>query len=214
MRPKGKLFALLAIFAAIGLVTATGAFTSVSATRTATVNVAGDADALLQLQPHNGNNGLGDGSVGSSTGYADIQSDELVINLGRFDGSGNAVNTGVNMNATTDIQGVFTITNQGTQDVWVNISDSGGVNGSAVTFYNASYAQVNSTNSGLETDETPTGRAIRIGTGKTLVVDIYVNTHDNSGLSDGQSLIDEIQIYAATDSSAFAETGEPAALAS
>lgn len=56
MRPKGKMIALLAIFAAIGLVVATGAFTSVSAERTVTIETAGDASANLGIAPAGGSN--------------------------------------------------------------------------------------------------------------------------------------------------------------
>ena len=81
--------ALVALFLAIGLLTATGAFTSVSATRTAEVNVAGDGAALLQLQPYAGPNGYnpsGGGTQTNSEGYAQLTAGELEINLlGDFD---------------------------------------------------------------------------------------------------------------------------------
>lgn len=119
-RLKANLFALLAIFLAIAMVTATGAFSSVSATRTAEVNVAGDGAALLQLQPYPGPNGYNPsdgGSLTNSEGYAQLTNGELQINLlGDFDGDG-VIGAGVNNNATTDIQAVFNITNQGTQSV-------------------------------------------------------------------------------------------------
>jgi hypothetical protein len=53
MFPKGKLLALLLAFTAVGGLAATGAFTTVQAERTATVNTAGDANALLALEAIN-----------------------------------------------------------------------------------------------------------------------------------------------------------------
>ena len=204
MRPKGKLFALLAIFVAIGLVTATGAFTSVSATRTAEVNVAGDQAALLQLLPHDSANGLNGGSLASSNGYAQLTSanGELQINLAGFN---NVDGAGPNLNATTDAQGVFNITNQGTSRVYVNISDD--ASGNVVTFYNASYAPLETASpyGGLETDEA-NGNAVGLDPGETLVVSIYVDTTLDQTLSDSDPLINEITIYATTDSNAFTTT--------
>jgi len=195
MRPKGKLFALLAIFAAIGLVTATGAFTTVTATRTATVNVAGDANALLQLQPHSGPNGVGpSGNPTSSDGYAQLVNGQLEINL---NGYASTIGQGPNVNATTDIQGVFNITNAGSQDVDVNISDTGD-NDDLVTFYNSSQADLSGTSppyGGMETDGANGGSAVTLTPGETVVVSIYIDTTDSS-FSGGEELIDDITITA------------------
>jgi hypothetical protein len=92
-RPKGKLFALLAVFVAIGLVTASGAFTSVSAERTVSVSTAGDGSALLQL-------GV------SNTNLASITDGQLEIDIGS-----------INLNAQSDLGVVFTITNNGNDNL-------------------------------------------------------------------------------------------------
>lgn len=100
----------------------TGAFTSVTADRGVEVNVTGDASAYLGLTPSDGPNGV----------YAEDNSDELVVKFNDIDdgnssaedgneGSGN----GVNPNAVTTADSVFTITNQGTQAVDVTLDDSG-----------------------------------------------------------------------------------------
>lgn len=86
-RPKGKLLALFAIFIAIGLVTATGAFSSVTAERTATVQTAGDANAFLGFQ------------VVQSAYATTTASDELKITV-----------SSLNKNATTDLGVVFNVT--------------------------------------------------------------------------------------------------------
>lgn len=173
MGRKTRLFGLLAIFAAISLVTASGAFTTVEASRTATVNVAGDGSALLAMDPADGPNG---------NEYARISNGELEINLGGY--TSNA--TGVNPNATTDLQSVFVITNQGTQAVDVGIDDSGD-NPGAVTFYNSTVQSAS--NGGLE----PGGANATLSPGESVTVSIKVNT---TGLSGTPSLVDEITISA------------------
>ena len=119
MRPKGKLFALLAVFAAIGLVTASGAFTTVQADRTATVNVAGDSSALLALTPATEANGQ----------YAYLNNGQLELDISSSNpnsGGSNFTGAGVNDDALTSISAVFTIENQGTQDVDVYLGDASG----------------------------------------------------------------------------------------
>jgi uncharacterized protein with FMN-binding domain len=101
-RPKGKLFALLAVFAAIGLVAASGAFTSVEAERTVSVTTSGDASAALQLEVED--------SV-----YASTDNNELEIDV-----------SDANQDATTELDSVFRITNDGSQEVGVYISSTSG----------------------------------------------------------------------------------------
>ncbi|WP_311172950.1 DUF1102 domain-containing protein [Halobellus ordinarius] len=175
MGRKTRLFGLLAIFAAISLVTATGAFTSVEASRTATVNVAGDGSALLAMDPAEGPNG---------DEYARISNGELEINLAGYTSSA----TGVNPNATTDVKSVFVITNQGSQEVEVGITDSGDNDG-AVTFYNASDPDTSAAKGGLE----PGGANATLSPGDSVTVSIEVDT---TGLSGTPDLVDGITITA------------------
>jgi hypothetical protein len=83
----------------------TGAFTSVSADRTLTVDVAGDASAYLALEP----------SDGPNAEFATETGDTLEINFTDSEEGG----SGLNEDARTVIRDVFKITNQGTQDVFV-----------------------------------------------------------------------------------------------
>lgn len=177
MGRKGKLFGLLAVFAVVGLVTASGAFTTVSAERTATVNVAGDSNALLAIDPTDGPNGGG----AAEKGYARIQDGELEINLAGYNTSA----TGVNPSATTNVASVFRITNQGTQNVTVTISDSGN-NSDAVTFYNSTEAP---TPGGIESN------GVVLSPGESIVVSIEVDTTP-AGVSANDNLVDEITITA------------------
>lgn len=98
--------ALVALFAAIGLITATGAFTTVEAERTATVDVAGDASGLLGIDA--ADDSPGDVVEDDDSGVATIDLDEA---LNTEDGA-----TGINPNANTTTSPLVKLTNQGTED--------------------------------------------------------------------------------------------------
>ncbi|MFB6212152.1 MAG: DUF1102 domain-containing protein [Halobacteriales archaeon] len=187
---KSKLLAVLAVFAAIGVITGTGAFTTVSADRTATVNVAGDQNALLQVEPYNGPNGIGEGNtvgadLGSSDGYADIQDGTLLIDLNGFS-DGTPKSSGVNLEAVTTVDGVFNVTNQGTQDVTVYINTTGD-NPDTVTFFAGAVAD----NDPIDTEL----RAVSVPVGETITVSMQIDTV-GKGLSKSDALVSEITIYA------------------
>lgn len=94
-------------------ITATGAFTSVSADRVAKITVADDTNALLALTPYNGPNGAYFVDTNNDGAY------ELRV--------GNAA-TGLNVDSTIIIENIFTITNNGTQTVTVTLTDIGAYN--------------------------------------------------------------------------------------
>ena len=171
MRPKGKLFALLAVFAAIGLVTASGAFTSVAADRTVTVNTAGDSSALLGLAPNSSGNG----------DYASTENGELTIDLSESNLNDINDGTGVNINATTRIDHVINVTNNGAQPVDFYVTTSGGGTGDAdnftVEFYEGADTSANLTNA----DSVSTSNANKtvIGSGSQTSVGIKLNTTGN-----------------------------------
>ena len=113
-----KLIPVLAVLAAALIAVSTGAFTSIEAQRTAEIYVAGDASALLTLEPFDGPNGA----------YVDYDTDgALFLDFARVDG------TGVNVDAITVFSDVFVIVNNGTQDVTVTLSKTGGNTG-AISF--------------------------------------------------------------------------------
>lgn len=89
-----------------------GAFTSVSAERDITVNVADDADALLGLDPDSLDN----------SAYATESDGVIGINIsssnGSFDGEG------ISPFALTTLEEVIEVINQGTQEVAVSIASS------------------------------------------------------------------------------------------
>jgi len=167
MQSRTHLLLVFAVFGVALFVVGSGAFTTVSAERTVSVNVTGDGAALLQLQPHNGPNGQ----------YADTPSDELEIS---FD---DITADGVNQNATTTINNVFTVTNSGTQSTEVYITKSGANNG--LVNFNVSGSPIDG----------GAGNAVTVGTGQTIEVTIYINTKGQS-LNSGDALLDSITIHA------------------
>ena len=85
-----------------------GAFTSVTADRDLTVEVADDSDAYLRLESMEGPN---------ANEYVNEGDGILSIDIGAIDGDDGG--DGVNQNATTVIRDLFSIQNQGTQEVVV-----------------------------------------------------------------------------------------------
>ena len=155
---KKILLPLLALGLAALICVATGAFTSVSAVRAAEVNVVGDRNALLTLTPYNGPNGAyfvdgnGDGAY------------ELALS---------SDHRGINVNATIVLHDVFTITNNGTQQVRVTITGIGD-HTSNISF------------GSLDTGMT-------LGVGQSVTVSVRIDTH---GLTDGDRILDSIIISA------------------
>jgi hypothetical protein len=112
MNRRTLLTALGAIGAGGAVVTGTGAFTSVEANRDVTVEVADDANALLAIEQGDGPNG----------NYATTTGGTLGIDLTSDNDNLTQDPNGVNANAVTVIEDLFTITNQGTQEVDVEVS--------------------------------------------------------------------------------------------
>ncbi|MFB6362359.1 MAG: hypothetical protein ABEH59_13690 [Halobacteriales archaeon] len=174
---RAKLLVLLAIVAAIGLITATGAFGSVSAQRTATVNVAGDDAALIGLEP------------GSAGGASDIVegTDEIKLNL-----------TNVNTNATLEYPDVLNITNRGTQAVAVQITRTGANSGAIAFAVQSDQLDGSQGSADLTWPETnawridDSGSPIDLQPGESIQVGIYIDTSDSDasdGLTPGSSAI-------------------------
>jgi len=93
-------------------VTGTGAFTSVSANRTAQINIAGDSSALLAL----------DDSGSANADYVEYSSnDEAYINIESDNGELSQNPSGINTDASTAINDIFQVRNQGTQNVFVYV---------------------------------------------------------------------------------------------
>jgi hypothetical protein len=176
-RPKGKLFALLAVFVAIGLATATGAFTTVQADRTATVNVAGDQDALLAFSP------VADSDSGDEN-YVSYSDGQIQFDI-----------DGINTNAETNLSLVFEITNNGEDEVnvWIQdsdlaVSDQGGEGD--ITFY------AGNDNTAIESDP-----GVTLGSGDSVKVGIKLDVGEvddlgTAGTGTQEWLDGDLVIYA------------------
>jgi hypothetical protein len=165
-------------------VTASGAFTTVTAERTADVNTAGDANALLAIQPGDGPNG--------NNGYAEQTGDgtiELSLN-GDFNDQSAA---GVNNNATTEVDSVLNITNQGTQPVNIYIERTGDNHPEAVTFYEGEAGGTNITSS-------DNSAAVTLSAGNTKNISMTIDT-TGTQVTDSDELLSDITIYANATSS-------------
>jgi hypothetical protein len=95
----------------------TGAFTSVTADRSVSVEVAGDKSALLAL------------TAAKEGGSKTANSDEYVENAGGGEVMINLTSTaegasGINADAETKVANLLDITNQGTQDIQVGVDDT------------------------------------------------------------------------------------------
>ena len=175
--------------AAIG----TGAFTSVSADRSVDVNVAGDAAAYLRLEGTGGNNSEYVTDDGNG-GQLEIDLTDTNDNFGTEDPNG------VNPDAVTQIDDLFVIQNQGTQEVDVGLTKSdpnNNSNESLVTFYatnldaGSSFDRYSSGGTGNtvalgSTDAT-------LGTGDSVTVSVEIDT-EGSTVSPGTQILDSVTI--------------------
>jgi len=205
-RPKGKLIALLAVFAAIGLVAASGAFTSVSAERTADVQVSDDANALLAISDatSGATAQTGDDYFSTNNGEAELQFQNI------------------NLNAGTEVDSVFTVTNQGSQTVTVWITKTG-ANSGAVAF-GVDSNKLDSASADISSDITDQDRtsiagtdlssatAVALDPGESMTIGLYIDTTDgvptdglgassSLSLSGGDGLLSSITINADADAS-------------
>lgn len=104
MKPKGKLAILVVLFAGVGVLAATAAFDTVEADRTAEVETAGDADALLGLE-------AGETELASETddGLLQITLDD--------DSDGEGLNRDAITTVLPDEGTLFTATNNGADEI-------------------------------------------------------------------------------------------------
>lgn len=166
----------------------TGAFTSVEADRRVDVNVSDDAGAYLRLQ--------GTGGPNSPYVTQDGNGNQLEIDL--TDSNDSFPNStdpnGVNPNALTQIDDLFVIQNQGTQEVDVGVTKSGN-NPNLVTFY------ANDSNSGLnDRYDTTNDNTVALGTadatlatGDIVYVSLEVDT-SGSTVSAGTQILNEVTV--------------------
>jgi|APHM01.1.fsa_nt_gi Protein of unknown function (DUF1102). len=175
MISKEKLFALsLALVALVGIL-ATGAFTTVSADRTADVNVGGDSDALLTLTEGSTNPQFVDTDSAGSIEFSIT--------------SGAQGNQDLNLNALTEIDGAIEATNNGQNDVTLNLSLSGDNTG-LISFFDTSISSPNSTSDDLSEDG-----SVTLSPGNTVNIDVVIDTRGAGDLT-AETIVDEITFQA------------------
>jgi len=155
----------------------TGAFTSVTATRNVDVEVAGDASAYLRLE------GTGDSNseyvTSSGSGNA------LSIDLDSSNATAEEGN-GVNPDAVTQLDDVFTIENQGTQEVNVGLSSKSGDHSGLVKFY---------TDSNAYSGDALGSTDVTLSAGDPATISIEIDTEGHS-VSDGNKLLESVTFNA------------------
>lgn len=188
---RSLLFGTAGLIAGSGAIFGTGAFTSVEADRTVTVQTAGDADAALQIRPainDSGNPTQNAQEYADATGPKSFSGNTLSIEI-----------PNVNLEAVTHINRLFRITNNGTQDVVVYIEEvinnrnEGNDNGNAIDF-NAKRDQFKGSptadgphgiaDDGLVDISGPSGYPGDVGillpTGESVEVGISIDTSDEN----------------------------------
>lgn len=186
MKPKGKLLALFVVFAAIGLVTATGAFTTVQAERTVEVSAAQDSDALLQLEPANSNNA--DEYVTGGDGV-----DTVSVTLQTTTGQG------VNIDANTTIDSLINITNQGSQSVGVYVvlnHSSSDLN--EPTLNSVFEVRVNDATDSNHIGQNIVGadNAVSVGIGEYIEIGFIIDLTGVNSVSDSDTMLETIEVHA------------------
>jgi hypothetical protein len=109
--------------------TGTGAFTSVSANRSVNVKVADDADALLRIIPDERGNPAS--QTANAQEYVDTSGGTVSLDITGTDSGA----TGINDEATTIIDDILTIENQGTQGVYVGYTHPASPNGNFALYH-------------------------------------------------------------------------------
>lgn len=151
--------------------TGTGAFTSVSANRTVDVDVADDNDALLALD---------DVDSSPNAQYVTADGSEGTLSISLDEHNGNVLGEGVNDNAVTRINNLFSVQNQGTQPVTVTASETGDYPEATTFAVNFSTSHPNlpfwGPNNATFHYLNPERRNATIGVGETVYVSLEVDT--------------------------------------
>lgn len=141
---RSVLIGLGSLVAGGGALLGTGAFTTVTAERTVSIETTGDASGFLGLEAadridNSGTNQSNAGTGANQNEYVQETGGTIQINLdGGSDGDTDDNGTGLNQNAETVFRNLVTITNNGTQTV-TNLTlsiqeNSGTVSGSPFSF--------------------------------------------------------------------------------
>ena len=152
-----------------------GAFTSVTADRTVDVNVAGDASAYLGLKPV---------SSSPNSDFVEVNSEEVSLDFSSSNNS-NDLGNGFNPDATTRINDLLQVSNQGTQPVnfWVNIKNLGAgsdfvtIEASGYPTFNSNFGKTTGASSQLAFDGGNAGnlKPYTLDTGEDIYLHLVVD---------------------------------------
>ena len=148
---------LLGVGTAAGVAGAvgSGAFTSVSAQRDVTVQVADDSDALLSLQPGTGPN---------AEAFTTVSDGLVGLDFSETAGGGSGLGT----DSTYQFDGLLSVRNRGTQRVYVYARVSGGVSNDELYFYPGSDTTVQLRDRANE--------VVELAPGESQTVGVFVDT--------------------------------------
>lgn len=177
MQRRKFVIGLGALTSGAAAVVGTGAFSSVTATRDIDVEVADDASAYLRLEGTGGANA----DYVTDDGNGGTLSIDLTENNGAVAGGGN----GVNPDAVMQIDDLFVIENQGTQEVEISLAKAGD-NAELVAFYPDDEAY-----DGDSFADAP----ISLAAGESAVVSLEIDT-EGAAVGDGDELLDTVTFNA------------------
>lgn len=162
-----------------------GAFTSVQADRTLSINVAGDADAFLSITKATAPEG---NTYPNADEYVEIDEStgEVSLDFTQAEDNGDAEASGINRNAKTIFDNLLDITNNGTQEIELSIdSDLIASQGGFLGVYAENNQGDDSDNTGLSSSDT--GQTAILGSGESATnIGVYVpKGHSTKDLSGG-----------------------------
>lgn len=181
---KSKIFALVLIFAAIGVAAGTGAFTTAEADRTAEVDVAGDANALIGIEE-------ADNTNGNELVEVDGTSGQVEMNLSA---AGTQDASGLNEDAATDLGNVLNITNNGEETIQFKMEvATQDVNARSVHFYVANDSNTPSVEGGGSVDSAGLGTVAQDGFNSDAANTTGSNASDRFATEDKYSVTSDVE---------------------
>ncbi|GAB7014225.1 hypothetical protein [Halolamina salina] len=159
MRRRRLLTGLGTVVGGGSLAISTGAFTSVSAERSVSVEIADDAYAFLRMSP------IADDGLGGETGRSSTNGDVVKFEIPGDDDGESSDAEGVGIDSVYEFHDLFSVSNQGTQPVELYSTYDGD--------NLADLALVN--DDGVLKDDPPT-----LDVGDSIDVGLYIDTHSSS----------------------------------
>ncbi|WP_336021591.1 hypothetical protein [Halobellus salinisoli] len=206
---RNVLLGLGTIVTGVGAAIGTGAFTTVTAERTVDVSVTGDSDAFLAFQVDGTVTIDGSDVDAGDPGYANIPTDGALEILLDGSGEGNVSSaSGLNVDAVTTISPLFSVTNNGTEDVGFYVDadeDDNNISINSGTIENTvgSSGTIDFTFRDLDGDTSivSEGNAVEITSGSSARVEIEIDTTgiDSAGSDINDDLLSELQVVADTN---------------